>query len=171
MKGQFSSSTRMELGAWVMALTRNVPVHMGTDSESMRRKAMKMIELADAWTTDDRPGWWLKKNPFRKPWGLQPDGDLWELAWNAVLQRGPEAQTLSKVKGHATQSQVDEGVVAAEDKEGNDWADDFANRGAGQHQVHALKLARWLQQRHACYMKFMVRVHKCMAAVLGAEQN
>ena len=34
MKGQFGSSTRMELGAWVMALTREIPVHMGTDSES-----------------------------------------------------------------------------------------------------------------------------------------
>ena len=78
---------------------------------------------------------------------------------------------MSKVKGHATEAQVEEGTVAAEDKEGNDWADEFANKGARQHEPHALKLARWLQQRHNCYRKFMGRVQSCIAVVLKAEQK
>lgn len=51
-------------------------------------------------------------------------------AWSAVLERGAAAQTLTKVKGRATDQQVEQGVASTEDKEGNDWADDFANRGA-----------------------------------------
>ena len=50
----------------------------------------------------------------------------------AVLARGPGQQVLTKVKGHATAAQVEEGRVKPEDKEGNDWADSFAERGAKQ---------------------------------------
>ena len=87
------------------------------------------------------------KNPFRKPWGLQADGDLLEQAWEAVLQSGHAAQTLTKVKGHATEEQVNKGLVRPCDKSGNDWADDFANRGALQHEPFAVMLAKWLQAR------------------------
>ena len=89
-----------------------------------------MLCAAETLADDTSPTWWLRKNPFRKPWGLQADGDLWEQAWEAVLQRGPAAQRLSKVKGHATAQQVEEGLVQACDKAGNDWADEFANKGA-----------------------------------------
>ena len=46
-------------------------------------------------------------NPFGKAWGLQVDGDLWEVAWNAVLTRGIGNQYLRKVKGHATDEDVE----------------------------------------------------------------
>ena len=111
MHGQCSSSTRMELAAWVVALTRAVPVHMETDSQSMMNKAMKIIDTAHKWSRADTEYWWLNRNPFRRPWSLQKDGDLWKLAWEAVLERGPRSQTLTKVKGHVTDQQVQQGVV------------------------------------------------------------
>ena len=75
---------------------------------------------------------------------MQADGDLWELAWQAVLERGPDAQKVSKVKGHATQQHIDEGLATAEQKEGNDWADTYADKGAMQHEPVAVKLAKWV---------------------------
>lgn len=35
MQGQFGSSTRMDLGSWIMTMVRSVPAHMDMDSESM----------------------------------------------------------------------------------------------------------------------------------------
>ena len=73
MKGQLGSSTRMQLGAFLAALARNVPVHMGTDSQSMLNKALRMLKAAETWSHDTSPTWWMRKNPFKKPWGLQAD--------------------------------------------------------------------------------------------------
>ena len=88
MQGQKSSSTRMELAAWISALTNNTPIHMGTDSKSMMTKAVIMMKSAAKWNQDQSETWWIKRNPFKKPWGLQPDGDLWESVWEAYLARG-----------------------------------------------------------------------------------
>lgn len=171
MKGQLGSSTRMELGAYVAALARNAPVHMGTERQSMLSKALMILKAAETWTNDTSPAWRSRRSPFRKPWGLQADGVLWEQAWEGVLQRGHAAQTLSKVKGHATTQQVDEGLGRACDKEGNDWADEFANKGAFQHEPHAVKLAKCLQVRQSAIAPLMTRVHRVVIAVMQAESK
>ena len=102
---------------------------------------------------------------------MQADGDLWEQAWEAVLQRGHAAQTLSKAEGHATAQHVDEGLVRACDKEGNDWADELANKGAFQHEPYVVKLATWLQARQSACAQFMTRVHGVIIAVMQAERK
>ena len=50
--------------------------------------------------------------------GVQTDGDLWEQAWLAILKRGAANQTLRKVKGHATQEDIEAGRSTPEDKKG-----------------------------------------------------
>ena len=55
---------------------------------------------------------------------------MWELFEQLFKQRGPRSVKITKVKGHATQEMVDEGNVRAEDKEGNDKADEAADMGA-----------------------------------------
>ena len=50
--------------------------------------------------------------------GLQKDGGLWEQAWKAVLKRGAASQDLRKVKGHATDEDVEAGISTAADKIG-----------------------------------------------------
>ena len=124
------SSTRMELAAWLLSMTRNKAVYMATDSKAMLDKAAKLMNAAELRTLTKEEDWWILPNPFKKPWGLQADGDLWRMGWMAVLARGVGRQTLKKVKGHATARQVEEGVAAEDEKEGNDWADSFADRGA-----------------------------------------
>ena len=66
--------------------------------------------------------------PFKKPWGLQVDGDLWQQAWEAVLKRGIGNQTLRKVKGHATEQDVAKGLSTQEDRDGNDNSDKLADK-------------------------------------------
>ena len=61
---------------------------------------------------------------------------------------GVGAQRLTKVKGHATQQHIDEGTATLEQKEGNDWADDFADRGALEHEPVVERMAKWMQKRH-----------------------
>ena len=171
MQGQKSSSTRMELAAWISALTNNTPIHMGTDSKSMMDKAVIMMKSAAKWNQDQSATWWIKRNPFKKPWGLQPDGDLWESVWEAYLARGTDAQELTKVKGHATDRQVELGEVKDRDKKGNDKSDQFADYGVEEHGSAVVQLTMWLYKRQKQYAEFMQHVQAVIISVLGKERE
>ena len=90
--------------------------------------------------------------PFGKAWGLQVDGDLWEVAWNAVLKRGIGNQYLRKVKGHATEEDVEKGLATSEYREGNDISDMLADKRvkevAG---IGLVKLGKWCEERMKGY--------------------
>ena len=70
-----------------------------------------------------------QRNPFRRPWGLQRDGDLWRIAWNALAIRGAGNQDLRKVKGHATEEDIEQGKSTVKDRNGNNKSDTLADRG------------------------------------------
>ena len=85
--GQVGSSTRQELAAWIVILTRPFRSNYATDSASMQGKATYLIQVATTMQEKERRGETAanKENPCRKAWGLQRDGDLWKLAWEAIL--------------------------------------------------------------------------------------
>ena len=64
---------------------------------------------------------------FRKPWELQPNGDIWATIENILDERGQGTTKVTKLKGHATQEHVDKKIISAEDKEGNELADRLAD--------------------------------------------
>ena len=103
---------------------------------------------------------------------LQVDGDLWEQAWVAVKKRGSGNQTLRKVKGHATEKDVELGTATAEDKKGNDASDKLSDKGveavAGRGLV---KPGKWLETRYQKYRKLIGRVQKMIAGVVMAEKE
>ena len=68
------------------------------------------------------------KNPFGKPWGLQRDGDLWKIAWNAVAIRGSKSQSLRSVRGHAAEEDIRKGSSKPEDQRYNDKSDELADK-------------------------------------------
>ena len=113
-----------------------------------------------------------KRSSEKKHWGLQTDGDLWEQAWLAVLKRGTGNQSLRKVRGHATEKNIENGISNPGDKEGNDVSDKLADKGveaiAG---IGLVKLGKWLEAKHKAYRKLMSRVHKMIAAVTLAEKQ
>ena len=100
-----------------------------TDSASMLSKAFKLIQAAERYLKEKTNGNIVERgSPFGKAWGLQVDGYLWEIAWTAVLKRGIGNQFLRKVKGHATENDVREGIATKEDREGNDTRDKLADK-------------------------------------------
>ena len=105
--GQTGTSTRQELTAWIRVLTIPCRSCYATDSASMMKKANRLIVAAEREIKEETDGIKVKRgSPFGKPWGLQTDGDLWQLAWEAIKTRGAGNQTLRKVKGHATEKDV-----------------------------------------------------------------
>ena len=88
------------------------------------------------------------------------DGDLWFHFEEAAKAKGPKAIRISKVKGHVTQAQVDDGTFRAVDKSGNDQADHAADVAVQMHGEEIVSLAKILHRRHRQYFKFMQHVVK-----------
>jgi hypothetical protein len=77
----------MEIAGFIIALMRNIPIMVGTDSQSLIDKASDIMRAIK--TRDENPHWWRTPHSqsFGKPWGLQPDGDLWKLVHDAIVNR------------------------------------------------------------------------------------
>ena len=107
-----------------------------------------------------------------KPWGLRVDGDLWEQARIAVKKRGTGNQSLRKVKGHATEKDVEKGISASQDREGNDTSEKLEHKRveaiAGRGLV---KLGKWCEARQKDYRKLLVRFQKMIVGVTLAEKR
>ena len=176
--GQTLTSTRLELMAWIRVLALPFRSCYATDSAAMLGKAVRLIaaarneEFSEAHRSNRTKTKTKAKNPFKKPWGLQTDGDLWQQAWIPIVQRGAANQSLRKVKGHATNEDRQQGLSNNEDKEGNDKSDKLADDGVEHIQGRGLvKLASWISDRHDMYGAFMKRVHKMITGVLIAEKE
>ena len=170
MSGQANSSTRMEVAGTIIAMQRAIPLRIAADGKAMIDKAMKMKEVAIDRTKDRQAAWWPTKNPMGKSWGMQKDGDLLKILWEGMLTRGPETITWEKVKGHAAQKHIEQGLATAETKQGNDWADHYATKGIEAHQPQAVRLAKWLANRQKEYAKFIGKIQNIIA-VLKKEKE
>ena len=73
------------------------------------------------------------------------------------------------MKGHSTQEMVDEGKVKKEDKEGNDEADDAADKGSIGEQPRIYYLARLHSRRQKAYEDFMSKVHRYIIILRGLK--
>ena len=66
---------------------------------------------------------------WKRPWGMQQDGDMWAILDDMVTARGKHASRGSKVKGHATDEDVRKGLTTLRGKQGNDSADRMVHKG------------------------------------------
>ena len=108
---------------------------------------------------------------MKKIWGLQGDGDLWQQFWQLVRARGANTVKVTKVKGHATEQQVEEGKVRTEDKEGNDNADQAADQGVNQHARGLRGMVEWIQQRQKKYIEVMSEIQAMIIEVLKEQEE
>lgn len=171
MVGQHAHSTRTEHAALLIAMLSPIPLNIATDSQAMMDKAEYLINQAILWQLKMGTDQWTTATPCGKAWGLQKDGDLWEVFWAASLLRGPRTLKLTKVKSHCGLKDVKAGVITEEDRRGNGHADDAATAGTDQHFPGLLRLASWLAQRHQDYCSFMTRVHKYIISVSQKEKE
>ena len=102
--GQDGSSTRQELAGWLAALTQPFKVCYATEGAALIAKTKKLLVAAANYENLQKLNSTITafRNPFGRRWSLQPDGDMWELAWNAIIRRGSTSQKIRKVKSHAT---------------------------------------------------------------------
>ena len=80
--------------------------------------------------------------------------------WVTLRQRGARSIKVTKVKGHTTEEQVEDGKVKREDKEGNDEADRAANRGVEEHTEGLEEFARWIYRRHKKYVGVVAEIQQ-----------
>ena len=109
--------------------------------------------------------------PFGKPWELINDGDLWKVAWVMLKQRGMGTVRVTKVKGHATEEHVQQGLVQEMHKQGNDQADSAATCGVQATGHGKIQYMIWVKKRHRAYMDFVAKIQKLTAAVLKLDKE
>eukprot|EP00969_Alexandrium_andersonii_P235821 10411124-Alexandrium_andersonii.AAC.1 len=125
--GPMPSSTRAEVVALLLALFAPCPLKVAVDNANAVRTANRI----------------LRRECFRRPWGLMRDGDLWQAVQDTVHRRGTQTVVVVKTKGHATQDDLDRGLVSPHDKRGNEHADILAARGRREACDHEALVA-WL---------------------------
>ena len=106
-----------------------------------------------------------------KPFMLQIDGDLWEVFWDTIVMKKPNAVDFTKVKGHATDDQVQQGKVKAEDTVGNDQADCAADKGFELHNDSTRMSANLLAQRQTRYECFITDIHNHIIEAILLKQK
>ena len=159
LAGFGTSSTRNELAAGILGLMLPRAVHIGSDSKAFVDKANSLKRAARHWNVTFGTQYHSTRNPCGKPWGMQVDGDLWLILWEALLIRGPATAAFTWVKGHATEADIAKGISDAELRNGNRNADKAATEGTDAHRPGLLALTRWAAARHAAYIKFMHKIN------------
>ena len=73
--GQIGSSTRRELMAWIVALSKPIRSMYATDSAAMLCKARQLLQKAAARQQNiDKGRMYREGCPFKMPWGCKPTG-------------------------------------------------------------------------------------------------
>ena len=171
MSGQKASSTRMEIAGVIEAMTAKTAIHAAADSQAMKTKMDHFIEVAEEVHRKMQEGVVARKRPSRKPWNLQPDGDLWEIVWKGLIIKGPDTLRVTKVKGHATDAEVEAGLSTEVHQIGNRRADTAADHGVEGHRPGLVSLAAWCEKRHDAYCIFMAMVQKIIVTVMLEERK
>eukprot|EP00973_Karenia_brevis_P095355 12426934-Karenia_brevis.AAC.1 len=149
LPGQSTSSTRVELLGFCLAMLADVPVHAGIDNSAVVDKGRKIIQQ-------------LQQNcgfTPHTPYNLQVDGDLWAIAHSAIKARGPHSVCITKVKGHAKLAECHTKVLK-DRKFHNDRADEIADDAHAKLRAPCvLQLGHRYAKRQNNYINFLTQLH------------
>ena len=126
--GQRCDSTRAEIVAATASLAAPMSCHIGIDNLNAVLFANCLIQDIDYRT--------------RKPYGLIPNGDVWQEFHRHLRAKLACSVKISKVKGHATTEDVCAGKATAPDKIGNDMSDRYATKGINAHCPDAVQFSK-----------------------------
>ena len=157
LSGHRCSSTRTEIAAGIVAASAEGPQHQGTDSQCYLDKLKKILN-----------GECLTK---KRPWLIQTNGDLWELLEKMIKAKGKKAFKATKVKGHATDKQVEQGKHKKEHKEGNDEADRLATQGIAEHGDDTIQLGTFYARRQQDLLRLTITMQKFIVDVVKTAGN
>ena len=152
-QGPLQTAHRAELWGVIIALQSYWPCHLGIDNPNVARS-----RLPD----NDR---------LEKPLPLVKDGDLVAVDQYKIRTRGRDTVRVTKVKGNATDADVEQGRVLLEDRLGNAEADaaaDLGRRHESELRVDAKSI--WLKVRNHWY-PLMLQLHRFTIAVAKVAAN
>ena len=142
------NSTRAEITAGLVALMAEGPIHIGSDSRAFVDRANVILKRIH------------QHKRFKRPWGVISDGDLWAHFAKAVKAKGTRGIQITWVKGHANEAHIEAGVTDLFKKQGNDEADNCADRGTSIFGQDLIKTASFVNTRHCFYSSLMVKIVK-----------
>ena len=153
--GHRCSSTRAELMGGIASLTGPGPIHIGVDSQAFLDRARFFHNKALQIVTE--PIGMMSRT--MKPWHLIRDGDLWHIFWDLLLAKSPSAVSFTKVKGHATDKDIKDGLSTATHKAANDQADAMASKGVRENAAGLVDLSALLVRQEQRYAEFLNLIH------------
>ena len=77
--GYTCSSTRAGIVGVMNAMLIPEAIHIGCDNKAVVDKLTELKQIAIDRETSMHPCHLVRKSPLYTPWGLQQDGDLWEV--------------------------------------------------------------------------------------------
>ena len=119
----------------IMSLMPDGAVHVGIDSFACLKRLWVYMS-----------GSFLEILP-RTPWMLIPDGDLWEIFHRAAHAKGVHSILASKVKGHATDKDIDAGKSTPWLRQQNDRSDELATKGTAATPLRCFDIAALYAER------------------------
>ena len=155
--GSRASSTPTEVARLILALLRPGAVHVGVDNATVVRWTQAILDGCPHATAGR--------------WGLTPDGDLWELVEACILSKGRHAVRVSKVRGHATDTEVCTGIVRLCDQLGNKAADDLAAIATDNRDDLAFPLMVAFRRRQEAYSALVSRIQALIRRTLRAGKR
>ena len=147
--GVMQTVQRAEFWGAIVAMQAYWPCHLSIDNLNVARTIGRLL---------DRDG-------LAQPLPFVTDGDVVVLAQDMIRTRGREMVRVTKVRGHANGSDVEQGRVRLEDQHGNAEADAAADLGR-RHQSELLMDAGrvLLKVRHHWY-PIVLQLYRFMIAV------
>ena len=140
--GLFHSSARAELAGLATGLLAPNAVHIGLDNMGVTQKLATILDCSVS---------------RRRPWCLQPDGDLWQFVDSTILQRGINSSSCDWIKGHVTLRLLDQGY-STRDAIFNSFADAAADSA---HRISTMKVQHDI-------LSFFARKQQQMVGILAA---
>ena len=133
------------------------PIHLGVDNSAALRHLNDILQGTTGTS--------------RRPWGMQPDGDMWAILDEIINVRGKHATKGTKIKGHATDEDVRKGLTTPSDKQGNDSADKMVHRGYDSYGLRRRALCALHDERWDHYATLVGKIQKMMIAIIAATRK
>ena len=146
--GPMQTVQRAELWGVIVALQSYWPCHLGIDN------------LNVAWSVR-----LLDHGCLAKPLSLIRDGDLVAVNQRMIRARRQDTVRVTKVKGHATEADVQQGRVREEDWFGNEEADAAADVGRRHQLERVMDVRRALLNARDYWYPIVLQLRRFMVAV------
>ena len=132
-----------------------LPGHLGIDNLDVVRPIARLLE----------------HGCFSLPLPVVKDGDLVAVIQHTILARSPDTVKVTKVKGHASDSDVELDRVRLEDRLGNTEADAAADLGRRHQPEEVMDVRRALLNARELWYPIVLQLHRFMVAISWVSVN